>query len=383
VATEKRQLEAEKQRAAEAAEERRRSEQASREKEQEAKALADKKAAEAEEERKVQEKTDAERRAESQAGTTSTSTPTGQLGTRCAPQAVAFNALCQAALLNAQEDAKKLDADPKMKAEKRAIFRAVNKAVAQIGGTQHQVNLKTEETVGLLNSLSGGLKAFAILKLTQGFIDLSEGVESSFPVAEVAVAVCNAHPEATPVLLGKLHQTCLLTIPKHLVRLKGETADEFLQRWGYQRVEVVDKASKQVVEAWEDMDVFLQRVTAHVHFYAAFTQSDKQRVHGIEQAWSYLSRLLNALPPNRYSAFALLAFVEIAGYKLHMVYRKQLVKVLMFVDQCFIEEIIQRGLEDARSAVRRLRQYLQSQEFLREPPGRKLEMYDASTYDRA
>jgi len=44
-----------------------------------------------------------------------------------------------------------------------------------------QVNLKTEETVGLLNSLSGGLKAFAILKLTQGFIDLSEGVSSLQP----------------------------------------------------------------------------------------------------------------------------------------------------------------------------------------------------------
>ena len=58
--------------------------------------------------------------------------------------------------------------------------------------------------------------------------------------------------------------------------------------------------------------------------------------------------------------------------------RKQLVKLLMYVDQCFIEEIIQKGMEDARSAVRRLRQYLQGQEFLREPPGRKLEMYDQS-----
>jgi hypothetical protein len=55
----------------------------------------------------------------------------------------------------------------------------------------------------------------------------------------------------------------------------------------------------------------------------------------------------------------------------------------MYVDQCFIEEIIQKGMEDARSAVRRLRQYLQSREFLKEPPGRKLEMYDASSYDRA
>lgn len=55
----------------------------------------------------------------------------------------------------------------------------------------------------------------------------------------------------------------------------------------------------------------------------------------------------------------------------------------MYVDQYFVDSIIQRGLEDARSAVRRLRQYLQDQEYTREPPGRKLIMYDASSYDRA
>ena len=58
-------------------------------------------------------------------------------------------------------------------------------------------------------------------------------------------------------------------------------------------------------------------------------------------------------------------------------------KLLMYIDQCFIEEIIQKGMEDARSAVRRLRQYLQGQEYLKAPPGRKLEMYDSSSYDRA
>ena len=31
-------------------------------------------------------------------------------------------------------------------------------------------------------------------------------VESRYPVAEVAVAVCNAHQDATAVLLGKLHE---------------------------------------------------------------------------------------------------------------------------------------------------------------------------------
>lgn len=57
--------------------------------------------------------------------------------------------------------------------------------------------------------------------------------------------------------------------------------------------------------------------------------------------------------------------------------------MLVYVDQCFLQTIISKGLEEARSAVRRIRQYLQTQEFTREPAGRRLEMYDASTYDRA
>ena len=47
-------------------------------------------------------------------------------------------------------------------------------------------------------------------------------------------------------------------MPKCLVRLKGEVEDEYRKRWGYQRVEVLDKVQKRMVEEWEDVDVFLQ-----------------------------------------------------------------------------------------------------------------------------
>jgi hypothetical protein len=58
-----------------------------------------------EEKKKAQEEADAQRRAQSQPGTASTSTPTnttGQAGIRCAPQAAAFDKLCQDALSKAQ-----------------------------------------------------------------------------------------------------------------------------------------------------------------------------------------------------------------------------------------------------------------------------------------
>ena len=39
-----------------------------------------------------------------------------------------------------------------------------------------QVNLKTQQILELLAGLDGDLKTYAILQLSQGFIDLSEGV---------------------------------------------------------------------------------------------------------------------------------------------------------------------------------------------------------------
>ena len=85
-------------------------------------------------------------------------------------------------------------------------------------------------------------------------------------------------------------QVCPLAIPKAIVKLTSESEDDYLKRWQYQRVDVLDKQTKQMTEAWEDKDVFLQRVTAHIQLLAAFTQCDQQQRHGVEQGWAYLSR---------------------------------------------------------------------------------------------
>lgn len=90
--------------------------------------------------------------------------------------------------------------------------------------------------------------------------------------------------------MSMLAQVCPLAVPKCYVRLKGEGVDGYLGRWGFQRVEVADKQTKQLRQEWEDVEVFLRRVTAHVQLYAAFLQNDKQCVHGIEHGWQYMSR---------------------------------------------------------------------------------------------
>ena len=48
-----------------------------------------------------------------------------------------------------------------------------------------QVDSKSAQIVELLNGLSGGLRAYALLRLAQGFLDLSEGVSlQPFPTSQ-------------------------------------------------------------------------------------------------------------------------------------------------------------------------------------------------------
>lgn len=63
--------------------------------------------------------------------------------------------------------------------------------------------------------------------------------------------------------------------------------------------------------------------------------------------------------------------------------RAQAMKLLEFIWFDFLGGLAQKNSKEAASAVSRLTQYLQDQRWLQPPPGRELEMFDASTYDRA
>ena len=66
-----------------------------------------------------------------------------------------------------------------------------------------------------------------------------------------------------------------------------------------------------------------------------------------------------------------------------VVCRQQGIKLMEFIWFVFLEDLRKLNLKEAASALRRLSLYLQEQKFLQQPAGRRLEMYDASSYDRA
>ena len=63
-------------------------------------------------------------------------------------------------------------------------------------------------------------------------------------------------------------------------------------------------------------------------FYAAYMQVDRTHPHGMPTAWSWVSRLINKVPPNRFSATALESYLKHSGYTMHLAYRGQFGKIL-------------------------------------------------------
>ena len=145
-----------------------------------------------------------------------------------------------------------------------------------------------------------------------------------------------------------------------------------------------DEEKGKVVVTKESTDEYMGRMQGYVMLYAAMTQSDNPaNPHGLQHAWEYLSRLLNALPANRLTAAALDAFLKVAGYKMAAVYKGQFIKLLHAVNGFFLAELAQTNDPDARAVATRLQLYLSTQAFAKPPEGRNMPQFDASSYDRA
>lgn len=102
-----------------------------------------------------------------------------------------------------------------------------------------------------------------------------------------------------------------------------------------------------------------------------------------KEAAGFMHRLLNHLPGNRIVATALDAFLKVAGYKLHLTYRGQLLKLVQYVGEYTLSDLDRQGDHEARAVHARLETYLQNRAYEVEPEGRTLPESDLSSLERA
>lgn len=306
-----------------------------------------------------------------------------------APSAHEFQARCVSALAAAQSAARPFSEDKSMRDIKRSIDKFITLNVQQISATLDQVKSKSQALIDFISrhhqqpQRMYALIALASKLLSQCEVQITRLHSFAFPLAEVATAVGSVHTEFVDILLARLHVACPLSVPLYYgfrSTIDGADEIEYLRSMGYKIEHDEDDGNVKK----ESTDDFVGRMAGFIMLYAAFTQSENPaNPHGIHNAWEYVARLLNSLPANRLTAAALDAFLKVAGYKMAMTYRKQFVKLMMYVDGIFLRDLKMQSDPDARAVATRLSTYLRMQRYLQPPEGRSMPQYDASSYDRA
>ncbi|KAF6263423.1 GLE1-like protein-domain-containing protein [Scenedesmus sp. NREL 46B-D3] len=244
--------------------------------------------------------------------------------------AVEYEQLLQRRLAEAEAAAAEITSKPELKQQRRALEKQITMAVSQISGTQQQVLAKSQQLVGLLRGCATPQhQALACTTLASRVVSQCEGQVQkigsfAYPLAYVCVSVGAAVPAFMELLLAKLQAVCPLLVPKYTMYSADTPKEEWFEACGYKEIE----DPKTGAQRRENADEFVSRMTAMVLLYGAIVQTATPgNPAGLEHGWAWLARCLNALPPTRPSATALMSFLAHAGYRMAAVYGRQFQKV--------------------------------------------------------
>eukprot|EP00210_Caulerpa_lentillifera_P000741 g718.t1 len=260
----------------------------------------------------------------------------------------------------------------------RSICKKIDKQmkidVQQISAVEQQVRVKITRILSVFKKLEGSAAViYGYAQFSRYLINRCAGIQDNmvFAVARVAVGVIDQHPKLLSLLLSFLHEVSVLTVPKYYSTTNRSLRGTLLDKLGFRDISGPEEDRK------ETNDEFINRQSGYVKFYAAFIELNGD-LHGLKFGWSYLSRMLNNLPPSRITASALMAFLKIAGYSLFKTYRRQFFKVLLYVHSTFLVRLANDEDDEAKAVYMRLQTYLQNQDFLKQPQFKALKLQSES-----
>ncbi|CAI5982902.1 unnamed protein product [Closterium sp. NIES-64] len=280
-------------------------------------------------------------------------------------------------------------ADNARKKDRKTVERRIILLVQQISAMHDQIAKKSADLTALLRdpSLPQTFVAitFASKILSQCESQVTKLPPFAFALAQVIVNVSSQAPIAMEALMASLNETCIYTVPQHYVFSEASYAsdDAYYHDLGY-REEEGEGGKKKM----ESTDAFIERMTGYITLMAAICQTlppPGTAVHpfGLSHAWQWCARLLNHLPANRASATALEVFLKIAGYRMHLTYRSQFLKLLNVVGNEYRGKLQALNDADVAPVVNRIETYVGVQRYLRPPEGLEMPLHDKSSQLRA
>lgn len=244
----------------------------------------------------------------------------------------------------------------------------IARLIRQISGTREIVSDKSREIVKILNDpqcpQSVSISAFA--KKVVSHCESSNN--DPFACGHVIVLVTSQVPHAMDLLLAEFHRACIYTVPKHITYSESafECKEAYYKAVGYREID----------GKLESIEEYLRRLESYMKLYGALIQTEVQgvqNIHGLKEGWAWIARFLNTLPANRYTAVALNAFLQMAGFALFRKYKSQFMKVLSIIYNNFLEPLKAREESGLRKTIVGIQSYIEDKEFLKEPKGRGLQ----------
>ncbi|XP_027773034.1 protein GLE1 isoform X1 [Solanum pennellii] len=284
---------------------------------------------------------------------------------------------------NAQKlEEKRLSVYNEIAAQNEALGLGSNKAyrkfemeiarrIRTITGSKENVRVKADELIKLISG-STCPQSISIAMFAQKVVSLCVKPTGSFNSAvyaygRVIVHVTSKVPLAMEILIAELNKVCIYTVPKYIMYSEAafQTKEAYYKAIGY-----AEEDGK-----IESTDSYVDRLSACMKLYGALVQTEVdgcQNLHGIREGWAWIARFLNVFPANLYTAAALQAFLEMAGFALHKRYKTQFRKLLDIIARDFLTALKDRGDAKLVKVIVSLRSYIESNQFLNEPEGWRL-----------
>ncbi|XP_019257765.1 PREDICTED: protein GLE1-like [Nicotiana attenuata] len=240
-----------------------------------------------------------------------------------------------------------------------------------ITGTKENVRVKADELIKLISD-STCPQSISIAMFAQKVVSLCVNPTGSFNSAvyaygRVIVLVTSKVPLAMDILIGELNKVRIYAVPKYIIYSEAafQTKEAYYKAIGY-----AEEDGK-----IESTNSYVDRLSAYMKLYGALVQTEVegcQNLHGLREGWAWIARFLNVLPANLYTAAALQAFLEMAGFALHRRYKTQFRKMLDIIAKDFLTALKDRGDAKLNKVIVNIRNYIESNQFLKVPEGWRL-----------
>ncbi|CAG8767163.1 14910_t:CDS:2 [Gigaspora margarita] len=183
-------------------------------------------------------------------------------------------------------------------------------------------------------------------------VDVVSKESAAFPFAHLCVLISTQHTDFMEFLMTRLVKKCPYVLPRYYARQTNQSLEEYKKQLSY--------------KPNEDEDAYVNRMCAIVALYCAIMQtiplySNLKNPYGIDNAWTYLARLMN-LRPQKITPSLLYICLKITASSLHRAYNHHALKLFSVVYKSYIQNPpseVKSLLTSSPAAMSRLRTLLE------------------------